>query len=211
MKNIQDTIASQYANSPAILAIINGLNDIIDPSQTIDDFYNKVWNITTAQGFGLDIWGRIVGISRTVKMTDPNQKYLGFQTTPQTQDFSPFDEAPMNAAGASFDSYQLPDDTFRQLIIFKAAANIIYATAPNINKFLKMIFNDKAFYLVRGSMVGQYTFAFELTPIQDLIVHSLNLLPEPSGVLVYYYEIIENSTFGFYGTELQPFGYGVFA
>ena len=211
MQNIKDTIMAQYANSPVIVTLIESMNEIIDPSKNINDFYNIVWNLNTAVGFGLDILGRIVGISRTVKMTDPNARYLGFQTNPVGTSFDPFDQSPMSAAGANFDSYQLPDSTFRQLIIFKAAANILMATAPNINKFLKLIFNNKAFYLTNGSMRGQYTFAFELTAIQNIIVYSLGLLPEPCGVLVYYYKITTESTFGFSGTELQPFGSGVFA
>ena len=36
MINIQDTIASQYANSPIILSIIDTMNDAIDPRFTID-------------------------------------------------------------------------------------------------------------------------------------------------------------------------------
>ena len=78
MINIQDTIASQYANSPIILSIIDTINDAIDPRFTIDDFYTILWNLRTATGWGLDIWGRIVGVNRTVQMLDPTAKYFWF-------------------------------------------------------------------------------------------------------------------------------------
>jgi hypothetical protein len=60
------TVVSQYGNSPTILALIESFNAAVDPSADIDNFYAWVWDVATAQGFGLDIWGRIVGVSRTV-------------------------------------------------------------------------------------------------------------------------------------------------
>ena len=69
MNDVSQTIISQYANSPTILALIESQNAAIDPSQDIDNFYAHVWNVDTAQGFGLDIWGRIVGVSRTIQTT----------------------------------------------------------------------------------------------------------------------------------------------
>lgn len=70
MKNIEQTIISQYGNSPTLLKLIQNMNDNIDPSADIDGFFNFIWNVDTAQGFGLDIWGRIVNISRTI-FTNP--------------------------------------------------------------------------------------------------------------------------------------------
>ncbi len=66
MENYLSTVISQYGNSPTILALIGSFNAAIDPSVDIDNFYVYVWDIASAQGFGLDIWGRIVGVSRTV-------------------------------------------------------------------------------------------------------------------------------------------------
>lgn len=69
MDNVEQTIASQYANSPIITSLIESMNAAIDPSKDIDNFYIWVWDVATAQGFGLDIWGRIVGVSRTLQTT----------------------------------------------------------------------------------------------------------------------------------------------
>ena len=40
-------------NSPAILGLIQGMNDALDPQYFIDDFYNYVYRLSTAKGF----WG----------------------------------------------------------------------------------------------------------------------------------------------------------
>ncbi len=66
MNNVTQTVISQYANSPTITALIESMNAAIDPSVDIDNFWAYVWYVDTAQGFGLDIWGRIVGVSRTI-------------------------------------------------------------------------------------------------------------------------------------------------
>lgn len=70
MQNVEQTIVSQYANSPTLVQLITNMNEYIDPSADIDNFYNVVWNVDTAIGFGLDIWGEIVGVSREI-FTNP--------------------------------------------------------------------------------------------------------------------------------------------
>ena len=62
MNNVEQTIISQYGNSATISQLIHNMNEYIDPEVNIWAFYNFVFNVQTAQGFGLDIWGRIVGL-----------------------------------------------------------------------------------------------------------------------------------------------------
>lgn len=69
MIDFEQTVISQYGNSPTLLALIESFNDAVDPYSNIDQFWTFIWNISTAQGFGLDIWGRIVGVSRTINTT----------------------------------------------------------------------------------------------------------------------------------------------
>lgn len=71
MKNVLDTVISEYANSPTMLALIESFNAAVEANADIDNFYLWIWNIETAQGFGLDIWGRIVGVVRTINTSPP--------------------------------------------------------------------------------------------------------------------------------------------
>lgn len=66
MINVEQTIISQYGNSATISKLIQNMNDNIDPRADIDNFYHFIWNVDTAEGFGLDIWGRIVGVDRSI-------------------------------------------------------------------------------------------------------------------------------------------------
>jgi len=203
---IEKTIMSQYANSPRLMAIIKSLASAIDPSKFTSDFYNLVMNLPTAVNFGLDIWGRIVGIGRSVTFVNPAGEYFGFE-----QGFFPFNERPFSAPGGGSDTWELTDDAYRELILFKALSNIVYATAPNINALMRSMFEKPCYCLLTGPMKMRYVFEFDLSAYQLHLVYNTDILPRPCGVEI---DIIINADtggiFGFDGSGLQPFGQGVF-
>lgn len=205
--NIVDTLLTQYANSPVIVGLLEGLNEVIDPSADIQQFYDMVFNLSTAQGYGLDIWGRIVGVSRNVPYAVGDDPLFGFS---EAEEYTPFNDAPFNGSGSGFSSYRMLDSQYRQVIIIKAYSNILYATAPNINKFLYYIFQKRAYYRVLGDMNGQYVFEFNPTSFERVIIFYLGVLPVPCGVSVEYKIISSSGTLGFNGSQLQPFNQGTF-
>ncbi|MFV8906310.1 DUF2612 domain-containing protein [Serratia fonticola] len=93
MKNYADTIISQYADSPKLRSIIDTFNQAVETDEFIDNFYDMVWNIETAGTYGLDVWGKIVVVSRLLTVT-PNEKYFGFDealsTPSEINDPQPF-------------------------------------------------------------------------------------------------------------------------
>ena len=191
MFRIEDTISSQYANSPRLMLIIQELHNAIDPTKNIQDFYRIMWNLETAQGVGLDIWGRIVGIGRNVPLQNPEEESFGFRTSSPEPKFTPFNVAPFRSDSGGFSAYALPDNLYRKLIFAKALANIILATAPNINKLLKILLETPSVYLLTGIMQAKYQFQGRLSAFDRMIVFRLGLLPEPCGVAVEYEEILQ--------------------
>ena len=77
MIDVEQTIISQYGTSATITKLIRNVNEYLDPRADFDMFFDFVWNVETAQGFGLDIWGRIVGIARELTI-NAQQGYFGF-------------------------------------------------------------------------------------------------------------------------------------
>ena len=71
------TIISQYANSPRIVGLVELVAGYLDPTANFEAFFDLVWNVDTAQGYGLDIWGRIVGVTRNLRVLDGD--WFGFQ------------------------------------------------------------------------------------------------------------------------------------
>lgn len=191
MFRIEDTISSQYANSPRLMLIIQELHNAIDPTKNIQDFYRIMWNLETAQGVGLDIWGRIVGIGRNVPLQNPEEESFGFHTDSPEPKFTPFNVAPFRTDSGGFNAYSLPDSLYRKLIFAKAFANIILATAPNINKLLKILLETPSVYLLTGIMQAKYQFQGRLSAFDRMIVFRLGLLPEPCGVAVEYEEVLQ--------------------
>lgn len=200
------TLMSQYANSPRIVSLISGLWDSLDSTRMTDDFYRMVFNLHTAEGYGLDIWGRIVGVGREINAPDPEGEYFGFD-----EGFYPFNERPFYAGSAGLNSWALTDGAYRELIFMKAISNIVYATAPNINQLLQYAFSGHSYFLIHNNMTASYVFELYLSPFERHIVYNTDILPRPCGVLVDYIELDPSRTFGFFGTEFAPFNQGVFA
>lgn len=183
MNNVEQTIISQYGNSATITQLIQNMNEYIDPSADIDNFYNYVWNVETAQGFGLDILGRIVNIGRV--WTIPNaQNYFGFQDG--LSDYFPFNDEGnfYNPASVSTNNYALSDSVYRTLILAKALSNISTATVPSINQLLRNLFGSygRCYVTDQGNMSIQYIFEFLLTPLQQTIVTQSGIMLRPAGV-----------------------------
>ena len=188
MIDLISTIASQYANSPTLMALIADMNDYIDPTVDFDNFFNDIWNIQTASGYGLDVWGRIIGVNRVVKIIDSSPVWFGFSeaadiplTAPQ-----PFGQAPFypGASAVASHNWSLPDSSYRGLILVKALANITDCSIPAINKILRNLFGalGQTYCTDTGNMTMTYTFEFAIDPVDYAIITQSGAMPRPTGV-----------------------------
>lgn len=178
----RETVISQFANSPVMLQLIENFADYIDPSTSIDAFYSLVWNVDTAQGFGLDVWGRIVGVSRVVHIPS-GEGYFGFG---ESADALSFDEGIFFNGSLLTENFALSDDAYRRLILAKALANICDGSIPAINQILINLFSEygNCYVTDGGDMTMTYTFGAALSPVDFAIVAQSGVLPRPAGVSV---------------------------
>lgn len=176
------TVISQYANSPILLKLIDNFFQYVDPTIDIDRFYDLMWNVDTAQGYGLDVWGRIVGVNRV--LTVSQGKLFGFDEA-TTVSADPFNQSPFWTGNPNSSNVSLTDDAFRVLIFAKALANISDGSIPAINQLLINLFPGLGnCYVTDGlNMTMTYTFEFALTDVQLAIVQNSGVLPKPTGVL----------------------------
>jgi len=183
MLNPEQTILNQYANSPRIAALVDYTNGWVDPGADLDAFYDYVWNVETAQGFGLDIWGRIVNIPRQITI-QPLPDYLGFEEA--LPGSFPFNQEPFYDGPHSGGVYNLTDDAYRVLIMTKALANISSFTAPSMNALLSFLFAGRGDCHVEelGGMAIKYVFNFALQPWEASVIQQPDLMPRPAGVSV---------------------------
>jgi Protein of unknown function (DUF2612) len=153
MRDVEKTIISQFANSPTLLALINNMNQYIDPKADFTGFYNAIWNVATANLFGLGIWGRIVGLPQTLVAQ------LGtFLDDPDTYRSLILLKALSNISISSAPA-------INQLL-----QNWIGGSQP------------RTYVSDLGNMQIAYNFEFPLTAQQILIIQSSTIFLRPAGV-----------------------------
>ncbi|MGO7089502.1 DUF2612 domain-containing protein [Rhizobium leguminosarum] len=207
--DVWQTVISQYANSPILTQLILDIDAYIDQTQNLDVFYDFVLNLDTAEGYGLDVWGRIVGVNRVLQVNAGN--WFGFEeATPGSYTFG---QGSYYSGTSLTSNYALSDEAYRTLIFAKAAANITNGSIPAINRILMMLFPNRGnAYVTEGSQQGEwfgfaesvnaqgfnqaafysgsalasmtmtYTFEFQLSSVELAIVQNSGVLPKPTGV-----------------------------
>lgn len=173
------TVISQYANSPVLTQLITDFAQYVDQTENLDNFFDLMWNVDTAVGYGLDVWGRIVGVSRTLHI--PTSDFLGWQQQDGAQTFG---HGTWYSGNNLTRNFNLTDSAYRVLIFAKALANISDGSIPSINQLLLNLFPGLGnCYVVDGeNMTLTYKFEFVLTPVQLAIVSGSGVLPKPVGV-----------------------------
>jgi hypothetical protein len=178
-----------------------------------------VWNIDTAVGFGLDIWGIILGVSRVVPIPG-TAGVFGFENADVPPDWQDFGNEAIPAAGGPFSSgqvtgtsYKLQDGPYRTLLLTKALANICQTTAQALNALITNLFPKRGRCYTRdlGAMTMSYVFEFALTTIEFSILAYSGVLAHPAGV-GFNIVVISAVYFGFNeaGTQVDPWNFGPF-
>lgn len=192
LENIREStsyaIQSQYSASERILALAAGFQAQIDPHVDVDLFYSEMFDIYTASGVGLDNWGVILQIGRTINDTD---------------------------TGANI---TLGDEYYRLLLLYKAMANISASTAAAQNALLEMLVNTgiagfpRAAYVIEvDTMVIRWVFEDYLDATQLAVFKAAGTLARGAGVGWELYAINPGQVFGFDGSEMHPFNQAPFA
>jgi hypothetical protein len=207
--DIWQTVISQYANSPILTTLITNFAAFIDQTQNFDAFFDLIFNVDTAVGYGLDVWGRIVGVNRVITVFQP-LPHFGFK---EATDASGFNQAPFWSGGYLTQNFTLTDQAYRNLILVKAFANISQCSIPMLNQMLLTLFPKRGnCYVTEGAVLGPwfgfkeatdglgfnqapfyngqqlqrmvmtYTFEFVLSPVELAIAQSSGVLPKPTGV-----------------------------
>lgn len=204
MRHPEDSIQSQYAASPVIRALIDAMNLRLDPGLDINLFYEKIFDIYTAEGWGLDNWGRILGAGRLLQI-EPGD-FFGFAGS----GLSPFDQEVFYFPGLT-NNYYLEDNAYRNLLLFKALANISPTDIATLNKMLGRFFSDNSVYIIEvGPMEIRFVFEFTLSAYERSLLRLDFIPPRPAGVGYGWLEAPPEGTFGFTGSGLQPFDQGTF-
>lgn len=181
-------IQSQYSASKKILALAAAFNTRLDPRADMDAFYTDIMDIYTASGWGLDNWGRILAMPRTI------------------------DDADTGAA------LTLEDEYYRLLLLYKALANISASDVATLNSLLHELvssgigdFPTAAYVLEVDTMVIRWVFEGFLNDTQLAVFKAAGTLARGAGVGWELYAVNPDQVFGFDQSEMHPFNQAPFA
>lgn len=144
----------QYNNAPNLNSLVNSKQAWYQTNQTQywQDWVNNVLNITTANDYGLAIWGILLGIPRTYLVGG-------------------------NSMSLSTDQYGAVILARLRLIKMRATVPEI----NSLLQFLFGKYG-KAYVIDNHDMSMTYHFDFNLTPLQITVLQNVTLLPRPAGV-----------------------------
>lgn len=155
MRNFPQTIISQYADSPRLLALLSAIDEWISQDANLENFYQFIWNLRReggAFGYGLDVWGRIVNVARTFSLTTFGDSF-GFG---EAGDRTGFNQANFYLNDQTTTNFTLTDEVYRLLIFARAALNITDCSIPAINAILMNLFPNRGnAYVTDGANVPQ--------------------------------------------------------
>ena len=207
--DIAETVQSQYATSKRMRAVIDAFWQAINPKADIDLLYKKLVNPRSAEGYGLDVWGRIVAIGRSYLSVEDTNPYFGFDPPAggKNDRLGTFNVTPFYKK--ILGKVRRTDPMYRTYVFLKALINISDSSQASLNRMMKMLFPDADGQgLHTGTMVLRILI---LSPLSESDKASLDYLPWlPAGVGLEMYQVI-TPTFGFAGTGLQNFCKGTFA
>lgn len=152
--NFENHILWQYNNAPAINSLMQSKQNWYDINHNNfwNDYISNVLNISTANDYGLSIWGSILQIPRTFLVN-------GVETTVDTEMYRNIIRARMLLLRTRA---TVPDiNNFLNIIFGKYG---------------------KSYVLDNNDMTISYRFNFNLTDLQIAILQTIPLLPKPAGV-----------------------------
>ena len=221
MLNVEQTIISQYANSPVLVQLIQNMNGYLDQRANIQAFYDLVWNVDTAQDYGLDTWGKIVNVPNGRRLQlGANEDIFGFLNADIPPDWAPFNQGTFSTGADASTVFTLGNDAFRTLILAKALANITATTSQGLNQLVRNLFPNRgrAYVIDRGKsntalggMQMSFVFEFSLSQVEYAILTQSGVMPHPAGV-GFNVIVIPGGQFNFReeGLQATPFGSGTF-
>lgn len=208
--HIDETIQSQYSTSPRLMALIRGLYKVLYPAQDLDMLYKRLFDVDTATGPCLDVWGRITGIPRTGQMvTAIGVPHFGFDSGMDDSDTG-FNQAPFYH-GAEETRIKLSDDAYRLYIKTKAAANITTGSLAELNALIAALLPGCDVSLTRTApMHLSLVVSGDLKDYQHNMLLQGDLPPIPAGVSI---DITVNHAryFGFNSEANTGFNNGPFS
>lgn len=196
----------QYEKAENLQAILNSKAAWYTENQTAfwQDWYRDVFDLRTANSFGLSVWSIILG------------QPLFTNNAPDSKPTFGFGEYHVNFTRGNFSSntgssQMLSMETARILLRLRYYQLTGSGTVPEVNRILADVFSSYGQAYLLDNLDMTQTYIFRFVPPSDLIYlfNNFDILPRPAGVGSDYNVIISES-WGF-GDNHENFNNGNFS
>lgn len=181
--NLMGSILWQHEGAQNLVSMAQNDQSWADINQR--DFWDAwrrdVFDLTTANAFGLMVWSIILNSPLTIKQTGGDRENWGYGTFTGIRNFE-------NAAFSySFGGATVTLESARKLLRIRYFQLTMAPTVYNINYMLWTVFGPNSAYLIDRyttvPMTMEYRFLIPVAPDLADIFTKFDVLPRPSGVL----------------------------
>ncbi len=170
----------QYNDAPNLRGLIEAKQDWYDINQKQfwEDYLTNVFDLRTANDFGLSVWAIILNQSLFSTFTAaPTTPYFGFGTG--NENFGVY-----NFGSLSGGSNVYSTATSRLLLRLRYFQLVSSGTIPETNRMLKYLFADygEAYLIDNFDMTQTYIFQFVIPAEISYMLNNTDILPRPAGV-----------------------------
>lgn len=172
-------------------------------TQFWEDWFENVFNLLTADQFGLVVWSIILDIPAFLDTNaDPDKPTFGFNELPVLlNDNLNFNNGNFSSVGTT---YRLTVEELRVVLRLRYYQLTSRGSIPDDNYFLSTVFpaagtpfTGSVIVLDGFNMTLTYVFDFQLSRTMQTILRTFDLLPRPAGVRLRYVD-----------TSFPIFGFG---
>lgn len=193
--NLLRAMLWQYNDAPRLESLVAQKQAWLDVENEgfWGDWVRDVFNLVTANDFGLSVWAIILDVPLTIASASPDDDghvIWGFALDDENFD---------NGNFAPWAVLPLTTEQCRLILRLRYFQLVTRGTVPEVNEFFSGLFSDQgSAYVVDGlDMSARYIFGFPLSTNLQVVFTYFDLLPRPAGVRVDYVVIPDSFGWGF--------------
>lgn len=197
----------QYNDAARLEGLLQQKQDWYNANQKAfwEDWARDVFDLRTANDFGLGVWAIILDIPLAVaSAVDPSDKPIW--------GFGQYRENFTNGNFASISNSALSTEQKRLVLRLRYFQLVTTGAVPEINAFFAYLFEPlgRAYVKDGYDMRARYVFEFPLPSALEMVLTEYDLLPRPAGVKIDYVVIGDADGWGF-GRYHETFTNGNFS
>lgn len=201
----------QYNGAESIQSLLTSKKEWYEINQTEfwTDWEKDVFDLDTANDFGLAVWAIILELPLFVELfpDDPDKPIWGFDT-PDPLQWKNFENG--NFTSETTGAFVLTVEERRLVLQLRYFQLITRCATPEINENLARIFEPLGSIYVLDNLNMTITYVFDFTPADSLlnVLKAFDLLPRAAGVGIEY--VFLNETIWGFGQYNKNFNNGTF-